>query len=85
MLLTFIVDSLSNPLFIVTICVPKRRVKMICIDYQMIMFCVPKVEGVENEESMWKYSPKIYSRLPSKTTSSSHLCPLKQLFSKLFC
>ena len=25
--LTFFVDSLSNPLFIVTICVPKRRVK----------------------------------------------------------
>ena len=51
-------DSLSNPLFIVTICVPKRRVKMICIDYQMIMSCVPKVDGVENEETMWKHSPK---------------------------
>ena len=58
---------------------------MIWIDYQVFMLCVPKVEGVENEESMWKHSPKIYSRLPSKTTSSSHLCPLKQLFSKLFC
>ena len=70
MLLTFFVDSLSNPLFIVTICVPKRRVKMIWIDYQVFMLCMPKVDGVENEESMWKHSPKIYSRLPSKTTSS---------------
>ena len=51
-------DSLSTPLFIVTICVPKRWVKMICIDYQMIMLCVSKVDGVENEESMWKHSPK---------------------------
>ena len=51
-------DSLSNPLFIVTICVPKRRAEMICIDYQMIMRCVSKVDGVENEESMWKHSPK---------------------------
>ena len=58
MLLTFFVDSLSNPLFIVTICVPKRRTEMICVDYQMIMLCTSKMEGVENEESMWKYSPK---------------------------
>ena len=59
MLLTFfLVDSLSNPLFIVTICVPKRCVKIIWVDYQIIMLCVPKVDGVENEESMWKHSPK---------------------------
>ena len=58
MLLTFFVDSLSNPLFIVTICVPKRSVKMIYVDYQMFTFCVPKEFGVENEESMWKHSPK---------------------------
>lgn len=59
MLLTFFfVDSLSNPLFIVTICVPKRRMKLIWVDYQMFMFCVPKIDGVENEESMWKHSPK---------------------------
>ena len=57
---------------------------MIWVDCQVIMLCVPKVEGVENEESMWKHSPKIYSRLPSKTTSSSHLCLLTQLFSKHF-
>ena len=57
---------------------------MIWVDYQVIMFCVPKVDGVENEESLWKHSPKIYSRLPSKTTFSSHLCPLTQLFSKLY-
>ena len=59
MLLTFFVDLLSNPLFIVTICVPKRRIEMICVDYQTIMLCVPKVDGVENEESMWKHSSKV--------------------------
>ena len=58
MLLTFFVDSLSNPLFIVTICVPKKIMKMIWVDYQIFTFCVPKVDGVENEESMWKHSPK---------------------------
>ena len=58
MLLTFYVDSLSNPLFIVTICVPKRRITMIQIDYQAFILCIPKVDGVENEECMWKHSPK---------------------------
>ena len=58
MLLSFFVDSLSNPLFIVTICVPKRKTEKICADYQIIMLCVPKVDGVENEESLWKHSPK---------------------------
>ena len=58
MLLTFFVDSLSNPLFIVTICVPKRSVKMICVDYQIFTFCVPKIDGGENEESVWKHSAK---------------------------
>ena len=58
MLLTFYVDSLSNPLFIVTICVPKRRVKTMRIDYQVFMSSVPRVDGVENGERMWNYSPK---------------------------
>ena len=31
---------------------------MLCFDYQVIMSCVPNVDGVENEESMWKHSPK---------------------------
>ena len=31
---------------------------MICVDYQLIMPCVPKVDGVENKESMWKHPPK---------------------------
>ena len=52
MLLTFYVDSLSNPLFLVTICVPKRREKKIWVDYQVLMICMPKIDGVENEESM---------------------------------
>ena len=58
MLLTYFVDSLSNPLIIVTICVPKRREKKIWIDYQVFMFYMPKVDGVDNEESMWKHSSK---------------------------
>ena len=68
MLLTYFVDSLSNPLFIVTICVPKRRIEMIYVDYQMIMRCVSKIDGVENEESMWKHSPKNWGK---KTLLSS--------------
>ena len=24
----------------------------------MFMFCMPKIDGVENQESMWKHSPK---------------------------
>ena len=31
---------------------------MIWFDYQVIMLCVPKVDGVENEERMWEHSPK---------------------------
>ena len=36
----------------------KKKMKMILVDCQVIMLCVPKVDGVENEESMWKYSTK---------------------------
>ena len=31
---------------------------MIYVDYQVIIPCVPKVDGVENEEILWKHSPK---------------------------
>ena len=31
---------------------------MIWIDYQVFMLCMPKVDSVENEESMWKHSTK---------------------------
>ena len=58
MLLTYFVDSLSNPLIIVTICVPKRREKKIWIDYQVFMFYMPKVDGEENKEGRWKHSSK---------------------------
>ncbi len=58
MLLTFFVDSMSNPLIIVTICVPKRRVKKIWVDYQIIMRIVLEFGGVEYEKRMWKHSPK---------------------------
>ena len=68
-LFSFFVDSLSNPIFIVTICVPKRRVKMIWDDYQVIMRFVLELEGVENEESMWKHS-----------TKSKVVCQVRQLF-----
>ena len=36
----------------------KKIMKMIWVDYQIFTFCVPKVDGVANEESMWKHSPK---------------------------
>ena len=36
----------------------KRSVKVICVDYQVFTFCISKVDGVENEESMWKHSLK---------------------------
>ena len=49
-LLSFFVDSLSNPIFIVTICVPIRSVKMIWVDYHVFMWIVSKVDGVKNEE-----------------------------------
>ena len=59
MLLTFFLCGfIVDPLFIVTICVPKRWTKMIWIDYQVFMLCMPKIDGGENEESMWKHSPK---------------------------
>ena len=40
------------------LCAKKKDGNDIYIDYQMIMLCTSKMEGVENEESMWKYSPK---------------------------
>ena len=36
----------------------KKIRKMIWVDYQIFTFCIPKIDGVENEESMWKHSPK---------------------------
>ena len=32
---------------------------MIWLDYQVLMLCVPKVDGVENEERMWKHYLKV--------------------------
>ena len=56
---------------------------MMWIDYQVFMLCIPKVDGVENEESMWKHSPK--SKVASQVRLLLPICvPLKQLFSKLF-
>ena len=37
---------------------------MIWLDYQAFMLCVPEVDGVENEERMWKHTPK--SKAPSQ-------------------
>ena len=31
---------------------------MIWVDYQIIMRFILELEGVENEETMWKHSPK---------------------------
>ena len=46
----------------------KKIDKMIYVDYQVIIPCVPKVDGVENEESLWKHSPKNWGK---KTLLSS--------------
>ena len=60
MLLTFFLfcGFIIEPAIHVTICVPKRIWKMIWVDYQVFMFCVPKVDGVENKEGRWKHSSK---------------------------
>ena len=84
MLLTFFVDSLSNPLFIVTICVPKRSVKMICVDYQIFTFCVPKDDGVENEERMWKHSPKRWRNVSAVFSTDFTMCVPKHKISQRF-
>ena len=81
MLLTFFLDSLSTPLIIVTISVQKRRVKMTWVDNQVFMFCVPKVDGMENEESMWKHSPK--SKVASQVRLLLLICvPSKNFFAE---
>ena len=60
MLLTFFLfcGFIIDPAIHVTICVSKRIWKMIWVDYQVFMFCVPKVDGVENKEGRWKHSSK---------------------------
>ena len=84
MLLTFFVDSLSNPLFIVTISVPKRRVKMIWIDNQIIMRFVLELEGVENEESLWKHSPKSKVASQVRLLLLSNCVPSHNFFETFF-
>jgi hypothetical protein len=32
--------------------------KWLCVDNQVFMRFVPKMNGVECEETLWKYSPK---------------------------
>ena len=32
--------------------------KLMSVDYQVFMSSMPRADGVENEESMWKHSPK---------------------------
>ena len=36
----------------------KSMRKMICLDYQVFMSSMSRVDGVENGERMWKHSPK---------------------------
>ena len=58
MLLTFFCGFVVEPAIHSHNLRAKKKMKMILVDCQVIMLCVPKVDGVENEESMWKYSPK---------------------------
>ena len=53
---------------------------MIWLDYQMFMLCVPEVDGVENEERMWKHTPK--SKAPSQVRLLllSNYVPLHNFF-----
>ena len=69
------VDSLSNPIIIVTICVPKRWEKWLCADNQVFIRFVPKVNGVECEETLWKYSPKSWGMHAWKKVPSRMLLP----------
>ncbi len=39
---------------------------MIWFDYQVIMLWVPNVDGVENEEGMWKHSSKAGAAFPKR-------------------
>ena len=39
------------------LCAKKKR-EFFLVDYQVFIIYAPKVDGVENEESMWKHSTK---------------------------
>ena len=57
---------------------------MIRVDYQIIMRIVLGLEGVENEESMWKHSSK--SKAPSQVRLLllSNYVPLYNFFETLW-
>ena len=50
LLFTFVVDSLSNPLFIITRCVPEMSKSTISADYQPLIIFVSKTESGDNGE-----------------------------------
>lgn len=48
------------------------------------MLCVPKVDGVENKESMWKHSPKSKVASQVRPLLLSNCVPPHKTFLKLF-
>ena len=57
---------------------------MIWVDYQVFIVCVPKVDGVENEESMWKHSPKSKVVCQVRQLLLSNCVPSHNIFETFF-
>lgn len=57
---------------------------MIWFDYQVIMLCVPKVDGVENEERMWKHSLKAKAPCQVRLLLLPNRAPSHNFFRNIF-
>ena len=57
---------------------------MIYIDYQIVMRFVLEIEGVENEESMWKHSPKSKAVCQVRLLLLSNCVPSHNFFDFFF-
>ena len=57
---------------------------MIWLDYQVIMLCVSKVDGVENEESLWKHSLKAKAPCQVRLLLLSNCVPSHNFFRNFF-
>ena len=53
-------------------------------DYQVFMLYMPKVEGVDNEERMWKHSPKSKAACQVRLLLLPNCAPSHNFFSKLY-
>lgn len=57
---------------------------MIWFDYQVLILCVPKVDGVENEESMWKHSLKAKASCQVRLLLLPNCAPSHNFFRNFF-